>query len=79
MVEAYDLSLGGQQGPSAAVGKLYRKGIPGSELKSVLRDLLIERFGARPRSLKAEPNDPFSRFMNWFNGLGENSSQSLSN
>ena len=79
MVEAYDLSLGGQQGPSAAVGKLYRKGIPGSELKSVLRDLLIERFGARPRSLNAEPNDPISRFMNWFNELGESSSQSLSN
>ena len=76
MVEAYDLSLGGTQGPDAQVGELHRKGIPNSELKSVLRELLIERFGARPRNDTSQASDPLSRFMNWFSHLGQNDSPS---
>ena len=76
MVEAYDLSLEGRQGPDAQIGTLHRKGIPGSELKDVLRELLIERFGAQPRSQPKQNSDPFSNFMNWFSNLGENSSPS---
>ena len=76
MVEAYDLSLEGRQGPNARIGTLHRKGIPGSELKDVLRELLIERFGAQPRSQPKQNSDPFSNFMNWFSNLGENSSPS---
>lgn len=49
MVEGYDLSLGGSQGPTAQVGALHRKGIPATEIKSVLKALLIEQFGATER------------------------------
>ena len=76
MVEAYDLSLGGNQGPNARVGELHRKDIPNSELKSVLRELLIERFGARPRSNPNQASATLSRFMNWFSHWGQNGNQS---
>ena len=49
MGEGYDITIGGSQGANPQVGQLYRKGVPASEVRSVLKDVLIERFGARPR------------------------------
>ena len=48
--EAYTLTLGGSQGPDPSVGELHRKGIPADEIKTVLKEILIERFGATPKS-----------------------------
>ena len=50
MGEAYTLTLGGSQGPDPSVGELHRKGIPADEIKTVLREILIEKFGATPRA-----------------------------
>jgi len=50
MGEAYTLTLGGSQGPDPSVGELHRKGIPAEEIKSVLKEILIEKFGATPRA-----------------------------
>ena len=49
MGEAYTLTLGGSQGPDPSVGELHRKGIPADEIKTVLKEILIEKFGATPR------------------------------
>ena len=49
MGEAYTLTLGGSQGPDPSVGELHRKGIPAEEIKTVLKEILIEKFGATPR------------------------------
>lgn len=49
-VEAVDLYLGGKVGKDAQLGTCARKGIPCEDLKPVLRELLIERFGARPKT-----------------------------
>ncbi len=50
MGEAYTLTLGGSQGPDPSVGELHRKGIPADEIKTVLKEILIEKFGATPRA-----------------------------
>ncbi|MEA5500769.1 ferredoxin--nitrite reductase [Limnoraphis robusta] len=46
MVEGVDLFMGGKVGKDAELGNCVQKGIPCEDLKSVLRDLLIEKFGA---------------------------------
>ncbi len=46
MVEGYDLTLGGSQGKDPQIGILSRKGVPATEIKNVLREVLIEQFGA---------------------------------
>ncbi len=48
-VEAVDIWMGGKVGKDAHLGKEVMKKIPCEDLKSVLRDLLIEHFGARPK------------------------------
>ena len=48
-VEAVDIWMGGKVGKDAHLGKEVMKKIPCEDLKSVVRDLLIEHFGARPR------------------------------
>ena len=50
MGEAYTLTLGGSQGPNPKVGEIHRKGIPADEIKSVLKEVLIEQFGAKEKS-----------------------------
>ncbi len=45
-VEAVDIFLGGQVGKEAKLGAKVMKGIPCEDLKPVLRQLLIEQFGA---------------------------------
>jgi ferredoxin-nitrite reductase len=52
VVEAVDIWMEGKVGHEAELGKRVMKGIPCDDLKPVLRDLLIEKFGAT-----AKPTD----------------------
>jgi ferredoxin-nitrite reductase len=47
-VEGVDIYLGGKVGKHAQLGTCAMKGIPCEDLKPVLRDLLIQHFGAQP-------------------------------
>lgn len=48
-VEGVDLYMGGKVGKEAELGNCVQKGIACDDLKSVLRDILIDRFGAKVR------------------------------
>ena len=48
-VEGVDIYLGGKVGKEAHLGTCAMKGIPCDDLKPVLRELLIDKFGARPK------------------------------
>lgn len=48
-VEAVDIYMGGKVGKDAHLGSCVTKGIPCEDLKPVLRELLIEHFGASLR------------------------------
>ncbi len=48
-MEGVDLYMGGTVGKHAKLGECVQKGIPCEDLKPVLRDLLIQHFGAKPR------------------------------
>jgi ferredoxin-nitrite reductase len=48
-VEGVDLYLGGKVGKEAELGNCVQKGIACDDLKLVLRNLLIEQFGAKVR------------------------------
>lgn len=50
-VEAVDIWLGGKVGKDAHFGKEIMKRVACEDLKPVLRNLLIEHFGARPKSI----------------------------
>ena len=49
MGEGYTLTIGGSQGPSPTIGEIHRKAIPAEDIKSVLKQVLIEQFGATPK------------------------------
>jgi ferredoxin-nitrite reductase len=49
--EGVDIYLGGQVGKDAHLGTCVTKGIACDDLKPVLRDLLIEHFGARSKTV----------------------------
>lgn len=49
MVEAVDLWMGGKVGKDAHLGSLFKEKIPCQDLKPILRELLIEHFGAVPK------------------------------
>ncbi|MDJ0706092.1 MAG: ferredoxin--nitrite reductase [Leptolyngbyaceae cyanobacterium MO_188.B28] len=49
-VEAVDIYMGGKVGKNAQLGECLRKAVPCDDLKSVLRDLLVEHFDAQPLS-----------------------------
>jgi ferredoxin-nitrite reductase len=49
-VEGVDLYMGGKVGKDAHLGSCVQKGIPCDDLKPVLRSLMIEQFGARPKT-----------------------------
>lgn len=49
-VEGVDLYMGGKVGKDAHLGTCVKKGIPCDDLKPILRDILIQEFGARPKS-----------------------------
>jgi len=48
-VEAVDLFMGGKVGKDAQLGSRVQKGIPCEDLPDVLRQLLIDEFGATPK------------------------------
>ena len=48
-LEGVDIYMGGKVGKDAHLGTCVQKGIPCEDLKPVLRDLLIEHFGAQPK------------------------------
>ncbi|EHC18905.1 ferredoxin--nitrite reductase [Fischerella thermalis] len=48
-VEGVDIYMGGKVGKEAHLGTCVQKGIPCEDLQPVLRDLLIQHFGAKPR------------------------------
>ncbi len=48
-VEGVDLYMGGKVGKDAQLGSCIQKGIACEDLKPVLRDLLIQQFGAKPK------------------------------
>ncbi|HIK38154.1 MAG: ferredoxin--nitrite reductase [Geminocystis sp.] len=54
-VDAVDLYMGGKVGKDAKLGTCVKKGIPCDELPEVLRQLLIEHFGARPVNAENPP------------------------
>ncbi|MDX2232535.1 MAG: ferredoxin--nitrite reductase [Leptolyngbyaceae cyanobacterium bins.349] len=49
-VDGVDLYMGGKVGKDAELGKCVQKGIACEDLKPILRDLLIQTFGAQPRN-----------------------------
>ncbi|MBW4640700.1 MAG: ferredoxin--nitrite reductase [Gloeocapsa sp. UFS-A4-WI-NPMV-4B04] len=48
-LEGADIYMGGKVGKDAHLGSCVTKGIPCEDLQPVLRDLLIEYFGAKPK------------------------------
>jgi ferredoxin-nitrite reductase len=50
-VEGVDIYMGGKVGKDASLGTCVTKGVPCEDLQPVLRDLLIEHFGAKPKVL----------------------------
>jgi ferredoxin-nitrite reductase len=48
-VEGVDLYMGGKVGKDAQLGSCVQKGVACDDLKPVLRDLLIQKFGATPK------------------------------
>ena len=50
MGEGYTMTIGGSQGQNPTLGEIHRKAIPAEEIKSVLKEVLIEQFGATPKA-----------------------------
>jgi ferredoxin-nitrite reductase len=48
--EGFQITVGGSQGPDPTVGDIYMKTVPAEDVKSVVKDLLIEKFGATCKS-----------------------------
>ncbi len=73
-VDAFDISIGGTQGPVHEIGRLHKKSVPINQLKDTLKQLLIDNYNALPRQkIEHKSDDIFSSFMNWFSELGESS------
>ena len=50
MGEGYTITIGGSQGANPTLGELHQKAVPADQIKSVLKNLLIEQFGATPKT-----------------------------
>ena len=50
MGEGYTITIGGSQGAKPTLGELHQKAVPAEQIKSVLRDVLIEQFGATAKT-----------------------------
>ena len=50
MGEGYTLTIGGSQGANPTIGEIHRKAIPAEDIKAVLKEVLIEQFGATPKA-----------------------------
>jgi ferredoxin-nitrite reductase len=48
-VEGVDIYMGGKVGKESRLGTCVTKGVPCDELEPVLRDILINKFGAKPK------------------------------
>ena len=66
-VEAFDISIGGEQGPVNKIGILEKKSVPSEKLKETLKEILITRYSAELKTQK-KPQiiNFFSHFLNWF-------------
>ena len=53
MGEGYTLTLGGSQGANPQVGSVHQKAIPADEIHEVLKQVLIEQYGAKARASTA--------------------------
>jgi len=63
-LEGVDLWMGGTVGKDAKLGSCVKKGIPCDDLKPILQDLLIEQFGARPKTeSEKETNNSAARIQ----------------
>ena len=49
IVDAYDICIGGEQGPSNKIGKIHLKKVPKYEIKNTLKQILIENFSAKEK------------------------------
>jgi ferredoxin-nitrite reductase len=49
-VEGVDIFMGGKVGKDAHLGEKVRSGVPCDELEGVLRQILLEQFGATVKS-----------------------------
>jgi ferredoxin-nitrite reductase len=50
MGEGYTMTIGGSQAANPTLGEIHRKAIPADEIKDVLKQVLIEKFGATPKA-----------------------------
>ena len=50
MGEGYTMTIGGSQGANPSIGEIHRKAIPADEIKTALKEVLIEKFGATPKA-----------------------------
>ena len=49
MVEGYNITIGGSQGADPQIGQLERKNVQATEIQQVLKEILIDKFGAKPK------------------------------
>ena len=50
MGEGYTITIGGSQGSNPQLGEIHQKAVPAENIQKVLKDVLIEQFGATPKS-----------------------------
>ncbi|MEC8440708.1 MAG: ferredoxin--nitrite reductase [Cyanobacteriota bacterium] len=50
MGEGYTITIGGSQGSNPQLGEIHQKAVPAEDIQKVLKDVLIEQFGATPKS-----------------------------
>ena len=55
MVDAVDIYMGGEVGKDAHLGSCVREKVPCEDLKEIVKNLLIENFGAVPKTAIATP------------------------
>ncbi len=74
MIDAYDISIGGAQGPNQKIGELKHKSVPAAELKNLLKELLIANYSAIPKAKNAsEKVTLLEQIINWIRQLGKSS------
>ena len=74
MIEAYDISIGGEQGPNQKIGELKHKSVPTAELKNLLKKLLIENYSAIPKTKNSsEKFITLKQIIGWIRQLGKSS------
>lgn len=49
MVEGYNITIGGSQGADPQIGTLERKNVLATEVQQVLKEILMDKFGAKPK------------------------------